>query len=198
MSVVADGSRSIKSSRDEKRRVSVESPQRSSAPPPLPAPASSSSSPEADLSQYLNLFSIPPSPKLRKITEPNPLSRMTPGYDMRTIRKQVEQLRQEVVSHVEVQGSLYNQNEILWNYLKDLVSSNESNSQILEAEVMKFHGELERLHLEKASAADELRDLREKGNEIEALEREQESLQTTLEATKEKKTRALMEYERSV
>jgi hypothetical protein len=177
---------------NDRRKVTFQSFKNSSPPHPPPSIPLSSSL----MTEFINLFQIPEAPKLAKIIEPEPFSRVTPGYDMRTLRKQIEQLRQEILNHVEVQGIIYNQNEVLWNYLKDLVRSNETNSQILEFQILKFSDEFKRLSLERAQQADELRDLKLKSEEIEIFQIEQQRLENVLVKIKEKKSSALLEYER--
>jgi hypothetical protein len=142
------------------------------------------------------LFPIPTQPKLKKISEIKSFQRISPGYDMRTVRKQIEQLRQEIIDHVEVQGLVYNQNEILWNYLKDLYQVNERSSLVLNEEVNKWNQHLEKLYYEKAKLADHLRDAQEMVKENEKLEDEEKLLNGILLEAKSKQTFALEELQR--
>ena len=69
-------------------------PELPSSGPPSPCPSVRSSRKKESLSasrcrEVGKLFPIPVMPKLEKLAEPQPMKRTVPGYDMRTLRKQV-------------------------------------------------------------------------------------------------------------
>jgi hypothetical protein len=136
-----------------KRTVSLSDDLRNSSdepknPPPLPATQNV---------DYNELFEVPALPSLTKVSEPKQIKKVAPGYDMRTLRKQVDQLHQDISERVENQGILYSQNEVLWNYLLELLESNKKNGIMLKSQISKMHEELHALHLERAILAEKLR-----------------------------------------
>jgi uncharacterized membrane-anchored protein YhcB (DUF1043 family) len=176
------------------RTKSVSFPNHVSTSSSFPSLLQATLSPE--IAQHNQLFPIPAQPKLKKILEAKPISRISPGYDMRTVRKQIEQLRQEIVDHVEVQGFVYNQNEILWNHFKDLFQVNDRSSTVLYEEVDKLNRHLETLFFEKARLADELRDAQEMVKANEQLEDEENLLKGMIFEAEKKQTFALEELQR--
>ena len=66
----------------------------------------------------LESFEIPPFPQtIKKIIEPRDLRTAKlppPGYDMRTLRKQVDSLHEEIQYNIEQQEEMYLQNHVLW------------------------------------------------------------------------------------
>ena len=100
--------------------------------PNFPGKSSSSSS------QYFKepLFYIPKVPELTKVPDPQPPKKAPlTGYDMRTLRKQVEFLQIEIQERMETQQLLYKQNEELWNYAQTLNQCNSSNVNIMRDQV---------------------------------------------------------------
>lgn len=128
----------------------------SSPSPPPPAPVFPT--------DYLQLFPLPTQTKLQNIPKIKFYSKISsPGYDMRTIRKHIEQLHQEILSHHNIQGIIYNQNEILWNDLQYLTHSCYSNySNILQQEIKKLNQYYEFLFHKKKNLHKEF----QKGHEI--------------------------------
>ena len=100
--------------------------------PNFPGKSSSSSS------QYFKepLFYIPKVPELTKVPDPQPPKKAPlTGYDMRTLRKQIEFLQTEIQERMETQQLLYKQNEELWNYAQTLNQCNSSNANIMREQV---------------------------------------------------------------
>lgn len=59
------------------------------SPPPPPQDMREATISASKCREVGKLFPIPVMPKLVKIVEPQPMKRIVPGYDMRTLRKQV-------------------------------------------------------------------------------------------------------------
>ena len=100
--------------------------------PNFPGKSSSSSS------QYFKepLFYIPKVPELTKVPDPQPPKKAPlTGYDMRTLRKQIDFLQNEIQERMETQQLLYKQNEELWNYAQTLNQCNSSNANIMRDQV---------------------------------------------------------------
>lgn len=113
--------------------------------------------PAVDFGDIKVLFPIPSPPQLSKVSEPKPVSRIAPGYDMRTLRKQVDQLNREILDRVDNQSQLYSQNERLWNYMKLLLESNKSNAVKLHDYMGALQEELQSVQKERAVLAERLR-----------------------------------------
>lgn len=157
-------------------------------PPHSPPPLSNQSSPSP--SSISSIFILPSPPKIKKITQPTPWKRINPGYDMRTLRKQIEEIRNEIIQRFELQGLLYNENEVLWNYLKELYQSFEKNSTILHSQIEKTNQTLQDLHYEKAEIADKLRDAQGSYREMEKIQLEQQKLKNEILEAERKKIEA--------
>lgn len=108
-------------------------------------------------SDAAGLFPVPPPPELAKVSEPKPVKRLAPGYDMRTLRKQVDQLHQDILERVENQGLLYSQNKKLWTYMRDLLENNKINALKVRHQMSLLHNELHELHMQRAQLAEKLR-----------------------------------------
>lgn len=107
------------------------------------------------------LFFVPQLPNLTKVPEPKaPKRPPPPGYDMRTLRKQVEHLSEEIHEKQEIQSLLYHQNEQLWRYIQELLESNKVNAHIMRSEVMKLHLELKDVHRERYQMVEKLQMIR--------------------------------------
>ena len=91
-------------------------------------------------------FEIPPfPPTIKRLIEPRnlKLSKLPPpGYDMKTLRKQVDSLHEEIQFTIEQQEEMYLQNHILWDYLKNLYKSNLENSDKLKKYFQSLQKEL--------------------------------------------------------
>lgn len=103
------------------------------------------------------IFYIPKVPELTKVPDPKP-PRKAPlaGYDMRTLRKQIEYLQSEIEDRTETQQLLYRQNEELWEYSRSLLECNKSNAVMMKKHVTVLHGELRQLHQERLILAEKL------------------------------------------
>ena len=139
------------------------------------------------------VFIIPNVPELTKVPEPRPLKRAPPpGYDMRTLRKQLDFLYAEIDERTETQALLYRQNEELWNYTQSLLEANKVNVSTMRSQVTCLHDELRTLHDERKILAEKLQlaqnssellrkldidigSLRSAGSDAESLRKEAES-----------------------
>ena len=103
------------------------------------------------------IFHIPKVPELTKVPDPKP-PRKAPlaGYDMRTLRKQIEYLQSEIEDRTETQQLLYTQNEELWGYSRNLLECNKSNAVLMRKQVKALHDELRQLHQERLLLAEKL------------------------------------------
>lgn len=105
-------------------------------------------------------FEIPPFPSdVKKVVDPRDLrlSRLPPpGYDMRTLRKQVDSLHQEIENRIEAQEIMYVQNNVLWEYVKSLYKCNRDNAEKLRDYFQELHSELIKVHKERCSLAQRL------------------------------------------
>jgi hypothetical protein len=103
------------------------------------------------------IFQIPKVPELTKVPDPKP-PRKAPlaGYDMRTLRKQIDYLQSEIDDRTETQQLLYTQNEELWGYSRSLLECNKSNALLMRKQVKALHDELRQLHQERLLLAEKL------------------------------------------
>jgi predicted nucleic acid-binding Zn-ribbon protein len=110
------------------------------------------------------VFVIPQVPELTKVPEFNKhtsssssaSNRLTPGYDMRTLRKQLEGLVAEIEERTHTQHLLYRQNEELWAYTQTLMEANKVNVQTMQQQMHQLHSELRELHAERTDLAHKL------------------------------------------
>lgn len=103
------------------------------------------------------LFHIPQIPELTKVPPPPPPKKAPiSGYDMRTLRKQVDFLHSEIEERTEIQSLLYKQNEELWNYTNLLLEANKNNALIVRDQVHNLHNELQQLHTDRSILAEKL------------------------------------------
>ena len=103
------------------------------------------------------LFHIPPVPQLTKV--PAPGQRRRPpvaGYDIKTLRKQIEYLQDELSEKTVAHELLYVQNEELWKYTQDLLLANKSNAIGIKEHIAVLYQELQNLHNERHTLAEKL------------------------------------------
>ena len=118
-------------------------------------------------------------PKLMKLAEPQPMKRIAPGYDMRTLRKQVscyiymlwyvpsvhssfyhflehicklkvDAMHTEVAIRVDLQEKLYYQNDTMFTYVADLLKAQKKNARTMKTHVVSLQDELYTLQQERA------------------------------------------------
>ena len=79
---------------------------------------------------------IPQLPNIIAVPTPKPVKRLPPvGYDMRTLRKQMEALYVEIEERSNWQNVIFEQNEELVQYTSLLLESNKSNVNCMRHEV---------------------------------------------------------------
>jgi hypothetical protein len=103
------------------------------------------------------VFYIPKIPDIVKVPEPGPPRKPPPaGYDMKTLRRQLDFFNDQLEERTEVQALLYQQNEQLWVYIQDLLESNKLNAGLMKNYVGQLHQELAAVHKERYLAAEQL------------------------------------------
>ena len=106
------------------------------------------------------LFKLPKAPELAKLSDPKPLPRIVPGYDMRTLRKQLDTLHTEIRERTEQHQHVYAQNEQLWDYIRKLLEYNKSNASTMKNHINTLNNELAILHAERRDLATKLQEAR--------------------------------------
>lgn len=102
-------------------------------------------------------FIVPKPPHLQQILAPQQSKKApVPGYDMRTLRKQVDFLHTEIAEFSDYQGKLYQQNGQLVEYIRSLLEANKSNSVVLRDQMKTLHEEMRSLHDKRADLAERL------------------------------------------
>jgi hypothetical protein len=68
---------------------------------------------------------LPLPPALQKCPAPSATRRQAPGFDMRTLRKQLDALHAELDERYRQQTALFDQNQALFHYLQQLLKANQ-------------------------------------------------------------------------
>lgn len=69
-----------------------------------------------------------------------------PGYDVKTFKKEVAFLENELNDVRQNVSLLKNQNTELWSYMTTMVNNNKNNSQIFRLQIQELHEELKNVH----------------------------------------------------
>jgi hypothetical protein len=102
-------------------------------------------------------FHVPAMPNIINIPEPLPPRKIpSSGYDVKTLRRQVDFLTSELHDREEKHITLYRQNRQLWIYTQDLVESSRSNAHRMKTHVGKLHEELKHSHEIRQDLANKL------------------------------------------
>ena len=103
------------------------------------------------------IFHVLKVPQLTIIPDPKP-PRKAPlaGYDMKTLRNQVEFLQSEIDDRTETQRLLFTQNDELWVYSRTLLECNKKNAVSMKQQVIALHEELQELHEERFLLSEKL------------------------------------------
>ena len=105
------------------------------------------------------IFYIPKLPELTKVPDPAPPRKAPPtGFDVRTLRKQLEFLQSEITARSETQELLYRQNSELLEYSRALTAANRQNAGIMRDQVTTLHEEMRTLHQERRVLSEKLTD----------------------------------------
>lgn len=119
------------------------------------------------------VFFLPRAPDLVKVSEPAPPRRPPPpGYDMKTLRKQLDYLQQEINERADSQRQVCSQNEQLWQYVEDLLQANQFNAAQMREHVNRINEELRRAHKERYELAERLELARNSKQMLQDLQRE--------------------------
>lgn len=137
------------------------------------------------------VFFIPQIPDISQVMEPLPPRRPPPaGYDMKTLRKQLEFLQEEVQERTQNYNGLCLQNQQLWNYVQELLEANKFNAAQMREHVHKLNQELHDLHTEKYNLAERLEFARNSKQLLAELNKELQDAQLTAEETERRKSEA--------
>ena len=92
-------------------------------------------------------FHVPRMPQIVEVPEPRP-PRKPPitGYDVKTLRKQVDFLQGEIRDREDKHELLYQQNRELWDYTHTLLDTSRSNAHRMKTHVSALHQELHHSH----------------------------------------------------
>lgn len=71
------------------------------------------------------------------------------GYDMRTLRKQIDYLQTDIKERIEIQELLYIQNNELWTYSKSLLECNKNNIILMKSHITCLHNEMKVLYQDR-------------------------------------------------
>lgn len=72
-----------------------------------------------------SVFPVPDMPRIGRHTEPRPFHKSAPGYDMKTLRRQLDAMAGELEERFALQAALYRQNESLWAFAESLLRLNQ-------------------------------------------------------------------------
>ncbi len=102
-------------------------------------------------------FHIPPVPHMERVPEPKPLKRApVVGYDVKTLKRQVEFLQQEITERERVHAQVYLQNEEMWKYIRDLIDASHDNADRMKEYCSKLHAEVVTLGAERRELAEKV------------------------------------------
>ena len=94
-------------------------------------------------------FHIPPLPQLHKLPEPKPIKKApVAGYDVKTLKRQVEFLRTEIEERDEAHSRVYNQNVEMWSYIENIIAAAHSNADKMKEHVAMLHTDIEAMNQE--------------------------------------------------
>lgn len=107
--------------------------------------------PGGDAALPASLFPVPRVPKIGRHKEPRPFHKSAPGYDMKTLRRQLEGMYEDLEERYLLQRALYSQNEQLWAYAASLLELNRSYSTQTAEHLGKLHNRFQLLQDERES-----------------------------------------------
>ena len=106
---------------------------------------------------YGAFFHIPPVPQLERVPEPKPLKRApVAGYDVKTLKRQVEFLQREITERERVHAQVYSQNEEMWEYIRDLINASHDNADRMKEYCSKLQAEVVTLGTERRELAEKV------------------------------------------
>lgn len=94
---------------------------------------------------------------MERVPEPKPLKRApVAGYDVKTLKRQVEFLQREITDRERVHSQVFSQNEEMWKYIRDLISASHDNADRMKEYCAKLHAEVETLGSERRELAEKV------------------------------------------
>lgn len=103
------------------------------------------------------IFHIPPLPRLHKLPEPKPIKKApVAGYDVKTLKRQVEFLRTEIEERDDAHTKVYKQNLEMWDYIQNLISTAHSNAEKMKGYVSLLHTDIEAMNRERKELAEKV------------------------------------------
>ncbi len=102
------------------------------------------------------IFPVSPLPMLKQYAEPKPFHKNAPGYDMKTLRKQIDTIQLELNNRLELYNEIYNENNMLWNYTQELVQLNNNYGKYTINETNKMKLRFDDIFSEKENLANKL------------------------------------------
>eukprot|EP01038_Epipyxis_sp_PR26KG_P004078 gene4078-5824_t len=142
-------------------------------------------------------FNLPSLPELIKVPPQSSINHgpPPPGYDMKTLRKQIEYYSHESLVLTDTQSRLYAQNEQLWRYIQELLDANRENAVAVRAYVSELNNELNSVYQERRRISHYLVTARSSQTLIEQLERELTAVNLSAEESEKLKSEALKALE---
>ena len=103
------------------------------------------------------VFHIPPLPQLHKLPEPKPVKKApVAGYDVKTLKRQVDFLRTEIEERDKAHKEVYNQNLKMWDYIQNLIDVAHNNADKMKEHVSLLHADIEAMNLERKELAEKV------------------------------------------
>lgn len=98
----------------------------------------------------MGVFSVPAVPRIGRHQEPRPFHKAAPGYDMKTLRRQLDAMGAELHERYALQAALYGQNEQLWAYAEGLLRLNQVYGEQTGAQLAQLHSRFQLLQDQRA------------------------------------------------
>ena len=116
------------------------------------------------------------------------------GYDMKTLRKQIEFLTGELSSKDETESLVYTQNEQLWQYIHELLESNKENAIKMRSYVKKLSVEYEAAAKERDEAEAKVQTVQNATTILNELDRERKLIYLAIEEKERQKLEAKVRH----
>lgn len=137
------------------------------------------------------VFYIPLLPEISAAHEPIAPKKPPPqGYDLKTLRKQVEYLQEEINERVKNHNAICQQNAQLWEYVQELLEANKYNAATMKERVVKLNEELRTAQKERYQLLEKLELARNSKKMLNDLAKELEEAQVSVEEIQRRKADA--------
>ncbi|RYH26003.1 hypothetical protein EON65_15075 [archaeon] len=144
------------------------------------------------------IFYIPRVPEFAHVHEPLPPKKPPPpGYDLKTLRKQVEYLNEEIRERQQNTAAMSVQNNQLWDYIQELLEANKFNAATMRTKVAQLNEELRVAQKERFLLLQKLDLAKNSKKMMDDLSRELEEAQVTVEEMQRRKKNAEQELKRA-